>query len=52
MDKKRLKLGVIGVGRIAMAHLNAAMDLRDQVELWLSLTFVPIGLKTLPGNSE
>ena len=33
MDKKRLKLGVIGVGRIAMAHLNAAMDLRDQVEL-------------------
>ena len=33
MGKKRLKLGVIGVGRIAMAHVNAAMDLKDQIEL-------------------
>jgi predicted dehydrogenase len=33
MAKKRLKLGVIGVGRVAMAHLNAATDLRDHVEL-------------------
>ena len=33
MSQRRLKVGVIGVGRVAMAHLNAAMDLRDQVEL-------------------
>ncbi len=33
MEKRRLKLGVIGVGRVAMAHLNAAVDLKDQVEL-------------------
>jgi predicted dehydrogenase len=33
MDRRRLKLGVIGVGRVAMAHLNAALDLKDQVEL-------------------
>jgi predicted dehydrogenase len=33
MGKKRLKLGVIGVGRIAMAHLNAAGDLKNEVEL-------------------
>jgi predicted dehydrogenase len=33
MAKTTLKLGVIGVGRVAMAHINAAMDLKDQVEL-------------------
>jgi predicted dehydrogenase len=33
MNGRRLRVGVIGVGRVAMAHLNAAMDLRDQVEL-------------------
>jgi predicted dehydrogenase len=33
MSQRRLKVGVIGVGRVAMAHLNAAMDLRDGVEL-------------------
>jgi predicted dehydrogenase len=33
MSQRRLKVGVIGMGRVAMAHLNAAMDLRDQVEL-------------------
>jgi UDP-N-acetyl-2-amino-2-deoxyglucuronate dehydrogenase len=33
MGKKRLKLGVIGVGRVAMAHLNALMDLKAQIEL-------------------
>ena len=33
MASKRLTLGVIGVGRIAMAHLNAVMDLKDQIEL-------------------
>ncbi len=33
MSEKRLKIGVIGTGRIAMAHLNAAMDLRDEIEL-------------------
>ena len=33
MSQRRLKVGVIGVGRVAMAHLNAAMDLKDQVEL-------------------
>ncbi len=33
MDGRRIKAGVIGVGRVAMAHLNAAMDLRDGMEL-------------------
>jgi predicted dehydrogenase len=33
MAKKRLKLGVIGVGRIAVAHLDAALDLGGEVEL-------------------
>ena len=33
MKGRRLKVGVIGVGRVAMAHLNAAMDLRNGVEL-------------------
>jgi len=33
MSEKRLKIGIIGLGRIAMAHANAAMALKDQVEL-------------------
>ncbi|NIS59187.1 MAG: Gfo/Idh/MocA family oxidoreductase [Proteobacteria bacterium] len=33
MASRRVALGVIGVGRIAMAHLNAATDLKDQIEL-------------------
>ena len=33
MAGRKLKLGVIGVGRIAMAHLNAVMDLEAQIEL-------------------
>jgi len=33
MAKKRLKLGVIGVGRIAVAHLDAAAHLGEEVEL-------------------
>ena len=32
MSQPRLKLGMIGVGRVAMAHLNAAVGLKDQVE--------------------
>lgn len=33
MARGRLKVGLIGVGRVAMAHVNAAMDLKDQIEL-------------------
>jgi predicted dehydrogenase len=33
MSNGRLKLGIVGTGRIAVAHANAAVDLKDQVEL-------------------
>ena len=33
MSEKRLRIGIIGLGRIAMAHVDAAMALKDQVEL-------------------
>jgi predicted dehydrogenase len=33
MAKGRLKLGIVGAGRIATAHASAIMDLKDQVEL-------------------
>jgi predicted dehydrogenase len=33
MNKGSLKLGVIGVGRIAMAHFEAAKNLRDHIDL-------------------
>jgi UDP-N-acetyl-2-amino-2-deoxyglucuronate dehydrogenase len=34
MAKGRLKLGIVGAGRIATAHASAIIELRDQVELW------------------
>ena len=33
MANGRLKLGIVGAGRIAAAHASAIMELRDQVEL-------------------
>lgn len=33
MDEKKLKTGIIGLGRIAMAHVNAAAELKDQIEV-------------------
>ena len=33
MSTKRLKMGLIGLGRIAIAHLNAAKDLKNEIEL-------------------
>ena len=33
MPGKKIKLGIIGFGRIAVAHANSIMDLRDHVEL-------------------
>lgn len=33
MSKEKTKLGIIGLGRIAMAHGNAVMELKDEVEL-------------------
>ncbi|MBW2056930.1 MAG: Gfo/Idh/MocA family oxidoreductase [Deltaproteobacteria bacterium] len=33
MPERRLRIGIIGFGRIALAHANAAMDLKDLVEL-------------------
>jgi UDP-N-acetyl-2-amino-2-deoxyglucuronate dehydrogenase len=32
MSEKRLKIGIIGMGRIAIAHANATVELKDQVE--------------------
>lgn len=33
MPEKRLKIGIIGLGRIAMAHVDAAAHLKDRIEL-------------------
>ncbi len=33
MSREKVRIGIIGVGRIAMAHIDAAMDLRDDLEL-------------------
>lgn len=33
MSEEKLRIGIIGFGRIAMAHANAAMDLKDGMEL-------------------
>jgi predicted dehydrogenase len=33
VSEKKLKLGIIGFGRIAVAHANSILDLRDSVEL-------------------
>ncbi len=33
MSEKRLRIGIIGLGRIAMAHVDAAMHLKNQIEL-------------------
>lgn len=33
MPEKKLKLGIIGFGRIALAHANSIMDLHDDMEL-------------------
>ena len=33
MTEKKLKLGIIGFGRIAKAHANSIMDLHDRMEL-------------------
>ncbi len=41
MSEEKLKMGIIGLGRIAMAHANAVMDLRDQIE-WVAIADVRI----------
>jgi len=33
MARRKLRLGVIGLGRIALAHLDAAANLRDEIDL-------------------
>ena len=33
MPEKKLKLGIIGFGRIAAAHANSILDLQDDMEL-------------------
>jgi predicted dehydrogenase len=33
MSKQKLKLGIIGMGRVAMAHADATKALKEQVKL-------------------